>query len=269
MNKTLAEASDYVGSLRRSHLWRDERLRPFIIPPFTALAKVHDELGDDAAGDKDREGGILLGAQNMHWADRGAYTGEISPLMVKDCGARLVELGHSERRAFFNETDETVNLKVKAALQHDLRPLICVGETGEERQSGRAVETVTRQVSIALAGIAAARLARVLIAYEPVWAIGEGGVPATAQQANEMHQAIRDVLAGLARGPGDTTILRDIPILYGGSVNPTNCRDLACQPAVDGLFIGRSAWEATGFLGIIASIRDLLPTRDKQLPGSL
>ena len=260
MNKMLAEARDYVGTLRQDAVWRDDRLRPFIIPPFTALATVRDALGDDAATES---GGILLGAQNMHWADRGAYTGEISPLMVKDCGAGLIELGHSERRAQFNETDETINRKVKAALRHGLRPLICVGETGAERQAGQAVETVTRQVRLALTGIEPAGLRQVLIAYEPVWAIGDGGVPATADEANDMHVEIRRVLAAL--GPAAA----DIPVLYGGSVNPLNCVALARQPAVDGLFIGRSAWEATGFLGIIVSIQAVLPTRDKPLTGSL
>jgi triosephosphate isomerase len=261
MNKTLAEARDYVRILRQSPIWRDDRLRSFIIPPFTALATVRDELAGDASVADG--GGILLGAQNMHWADRGAYTGEISPVMVKDCGAGLIELGHSERRALFNETDETVNLKVKAALRHGLRPLICVGETGAERQSGRAVEIVTRQVRIALADIEPAGLKQVLIAYEPVWAIGEGGVPATPEEANGMHVEIRGMLAGLAPAAAD------IPVLYGGSVNPDNCLALARQPAVDGLFIGRSAWDASGFLGIIASIQVALPTRDKPPTGSL
>ncbi len=172
---------------------------------------------------------VKVGAQNMHWADDGAWTGEISPLMLKDCGLDLVELGHSERREHFGETDETVGLKVAAAVRHGLIPLICIGETLEERQGGRASEVLERQVRAALAGAGAAP---VLLAYEPVWAIGANGIPATADYADarqaEIIAVAQDVLG------------RRVPCLYGGSVNPGNCAELiACRMSTASSSAGR------------------------------
>jgi triosephosphate isomerase len=207
-------------------------IQPFVIPPFTAVREVKAML----AGTR-----VKVGAQNMHWADDGAWTGEISPLMLKDCGLDLVELGHSERREHFGETDETVGLKVAAAVRHGLIPLICIGETLEERQAGRAAEVLARQVRAALAGAGAAP---VLLAYEPVWAIGANGIPATADYA-DARQAEIIAVAGDVLG-------RRVPCLYGGSVNPGNCAELIACPHVDGLFIGRSAWAVSGYLDILA-----------------
>jgi len=239
MNKTLSEAKAYASVLRQSAVWGTVGLRGFVVPPFTALAAVARELEGSP---------ILVGAQTMHWADHGPYTGEISPRMVVDCGARIVELGHSERRGSFGETDRDVNRKVKAALGHGLRPLVCVGETAEENRVGAGPETVSRQVKMAFHGVDARLFSRALIAYEPVWAIGEQGRPASADYANAMHGTIRAVLAGLS--PEGASV----PILYGGSVAEGNSAALALQPEVDGLFVGRAAWEAEGFLRIVESV---------------
>ena len=230
MNKTLAEARAFADGLRGAEV--DPRIQPFVIPPFTAVREVKAMLAESR---------VKVGAQNMHWADDGAWTGEISPLMLKDCGLDLVELGHSERREHFGETDETVGLKVAAAVRHGLIPLICIGETLEERQAGRAAEVLARQVRAALAGAGAAP---VLLAYEPVWAIGANGIPATADYA-DARQAEIIAVAGDVLG-------RRVPCLYGGSVNPGNCAELIACPHVDGLFIGRSAWAVSGYLDILA-----------------
>jgi len=238
MNKTLAEAAEYTRAIAGAEPLRDPRIRPFVIPPFTALARVCAELAASP---------VLVGAQNMHWAERGAFTGEVSPLMVADCGADIVELGHSERREYFNETDAAVNRKVLAALEHGLRPLVCIGETAEERRLGVAVETVVRQAKIALHGVDGEPLDRVLIAYEPVWAIGEHGRPATPEDVSEIHDHLSALLPKRSNG-------ERVPLLYGGSVNPDNASVLAALPAVDGLFIGRSAWSASGYLGLVEQV---------------
>jgi triosephosphate isomerase len=188
----------------------------------------------------------------MHWADKGAWTGEISPLMLKDCNLDLVELGHSERREHFGETDETVGLKVEAAVRHGLIPLICIGETMADRESGRADEVLQREVKGALGRLSAEqRKATILLAYEPVWAIGENGIPATADYADARQREI----IGVAK----SVLGRRIPCLYGGSVNPGNCAELIACPHIDGLFIGRSAWEPEGYLDILARCAKALP----------
>jgi triosephosphate isomerase len=188
---------------------------------------------------------VKVGAQTMHWADQGAWTGEISPLMLKDCNLDLVELGHSERREHFGETDETVGLKVEAAVRHGLIPLICIGETLADRESGCADEILAREVRGALGKLSIdQRKATILLAYEPVWAIGEKGIPATAGYADERQ---RNIL-----GVAESMLGRRPPCLYGGSVNPGNCAELIACPNIDGLFIGRSAWEPEGYLDILA-----------------
>ena len=233
MNKTLAEARRFAEGLAAAP--GDERVRRFVIPPFTALREVKAML---------KGTGVLVGAQTMHWADEGAWTGEISPVMLADCGADIVELGHSERRAHFGETDEAVGLKVHAAVRHGLVPLICVGETAEEKDAGRADEVLGRQVEAALGRLGAAqRSAPILLAYEPVWAIGEGGTPASPDYADDRQARIIDV-AQAATG-------RRLPCLYGGSVNPGNAAELVACPHVDGLFVGRSAWSVEGYLDIL------------------
>jgi triosephosphate isomerase len=188
---------------------------------------------------------VKVGAQNMHWADEGAWTGEISPLMLKDCNLDVVELGHSERREFFGETDETVGLKTEAAVRHRLIPLICIGETLEDRESGRADEVLAREVRGALGKLTGdQKQATILLAYEPVWAIGERGIPATSDYADARHAEIAKV--------AQVMLGRPVPCLYGGSVNPQNCEELIACDHIDGLFIGRSAWKVEGYLDILA-----------------
>lgn len=236
MNKTLVEAQAFAGALAAADAARDPRIQRFVIPPFTALREVAAILSESS---------VRVGAQNMHWDDAGAWTGEVSPVMLTDCGADMVELGHSERRAHFGETDERVGLKAQAAVRHGLVPLICIGETLAERESGRAREVLEAQVQAALEPLRPADAAApVLLAYEPVWAIGDGGIPASSDYA-DARQA--EIIAVAERLLG-----RRIPCLYGGSVNPGNCVDLIQSPHIDGLFIGRSAWDIDGYLDILA-----------------
>ena len=240
MNKTLAEARAFAQGLLTST--GDPRMQRFVIPPFTAIREVKAILSDTT---------VKVGAQNMHWSDRGAWTGEISPPMLVDCAMDLVELGHSERREHFGETDETVGLKVEAAVRHGLTPLICIGETLADREGGRAAEVLAVEVRGALGRLTPEQYtAPILLAYEPVWAIGEHGIPARADYADarqaEIIAVAQDVLG------------RRVPCLYGGSVNPGNCAELASSAHIDGLFIGRSAWDVTGYLDILERVRAVL-----------
>ena len=235
MNKTLGEATAFAQALADVDSTRDPRIQRFVIPPFTAARLVAEILADTS---------VKTGAQNMHWADEGAWTGEISPLMLKDCGLDLVELGHSERRTHFGETDETVGLKTEAAVRHGLIPLICLGETLQEREAGQAQDVLSAQTRAALSQLSTGhKTAPILLAYEPVWAIGDGGIPATSDYANA-RQA--EIIA-----TAEQVLGRRIPCLYGGSVNAENCEEFIQCPSVDGLFIGRAAWEVEGYLSIL------------------
>ncbi|MEP0322478.1 triose-phosphate isomerase [Bauldia litoralis] len=235
MNKTLAEARAFAEGLKAADAGRDPRIQRFVIPPFTAVREVKSMLADTS---------VKVGAQNMHWADEGAWTGEVSPVMLRDCNLDIVELGHSERREFFGETDETVGLKTEAAVRHGLIPLICIGETLAQREGGHAQAVLETQVRAALGKLdGSQKSAPVLLAYEPVWAIGVNGIPATSDYADarqaEIIAVAKDVLG------------RAVPCLYGGSVNPGNCEELIACPHIDGLFIGRSAWNVGGYLDIL------------------
>ena len=235
MNKTLAEAQAFARGLTRV---LDPRIQSFVIPPFTAVREVKAMLVDTA---------VKVGAQNMHWADAGAWTGEISAPMLRDCYLDMVELGHSERREFFGETDATVGLKVESAVRHGLIPLICIGETLAQRESGQAAQVLETQVRGALAKLSdAQKSAPILLAYEPVWAIGAHGIPATSDYADARQAQIIAV--------AQAVLGRRIPCLYGGSVNPENCAELISCPHIDGLFIGRSAWNVAGYLDILARV---------------
>ena len=238
MNKTIAEAERYTRDLLQVLDARDAGATIFVIPPFTALAAVCRI----AAGSR-----LKIGAQNMHWEDAGAYTGEISPVMIRDCGAELVELGHFERRTFFAETDLTVNKKVLSALAHSLRPLVCIGETEQERDLGVATDVLSRQVTIALDGVAPERISEVLVAYEPGWAIGAGGTDADPEYVAGMHARIR---AAVAESHG-AEAGRRLTVLYGGSVNTRNAAGFAGKPEIAGLFVGRAAWEVESFVEVI------------------
>ena len=235
MNKTLAEAQNFAEVLAAADTDRDDRIQRFVIPPFTAVREVKSILAATS---------VKVGAQNMHWAGAGAWTGEVSPPMLTDCGLDMVELGHSERREHFGETNEIVGLKTEAAVRHGLIPLVCIGETLAEREAGRAREVLAAQVRGALASLSAEQKnAPVLLAYEPVWAIGNGGIPATSDYADNRQCEIIAV--------AEEILNRRVPCLYGGSVNPGNCGELISCPHVDGLFIGRSAWNVEGYLDIL------------------
>lgn len=188
---------------------------------------------------------VGLGAQNMLDKASGAYTGEVAPPMLVDLGCGYVILGHSERRTLFGETDAAVNMKTKAALAAGLVPIVCVGETLEEREAGKTAAVVTGQVQGSLAGLSAADLEKVVVAYEPVWAIGTGKV-ATPEQAQEVHALIRRLLATLS----SPEIAARVRIQYGGSVKPDNAANLACQPDIDGALVGGASLKAEDFLGI-------------------
>jgi L-erythrulose 1-phosphate isomerase len=241
MNKTRAEARAFAEALRASPFANTTSAQPFVIPPFPYIADVSDILSGTR---------VRIGAQNMHWADQGAWTGEVSPLMIKDCGATLVELGHSERRTHFGETDETVARKVAAALRHGLIALVCIGDTLSEYQAGATADVLARQTRYALRDVGKEAPGKVILAYEPVWSIGEGGIPADPAFANAQHGKLKALTAELAGQP--------LPILYGGSVNPQNCCELITKPYIDGLFIGRSAWHAPDFIAIIETVTTLL-----------
>lgn len=236
MNKTLAQARDYAMTLAATDPGRWPGVQPFILPPATALASVSAVLGPTSH--------ILTGAQNAHWADDGAWTGEISVLQVADAGAQIVEIGHSERRAFFAETDETVNLKVMATLRHGLTPLVCVGEPAHVFAAGDSVAHVLNQVRRALKGVG--DTSSVLLAYEPIWAIGSGGRPAAPSDIAEVFAALTAEFGGSVCG-----------VLYGGSVNHANALATLGVDGVDGLFIGRAAWDVQRFIGLL----DLVASR--------
>jgi triosephosphate isomerase len=236
MNKTRQETEQYFLVLR-DLLKVEKGLTVFVAVPFPYLWKAK-EMADGTS--------ILIGAQNMHWEENGAYTGEVSVQMLVDMGADFVELGHSERRSYFNETDFTVNKKVLSAFEHHLIPLVCVGESLVEKEYGVAQETIARQLKIALHGVDSSSQQTIWIAYEPVWAIGEAGIPATPAYANEMHVFIRKTLSTLFEAEAS----EKIPILYGGSVNRDNCAAFMQAPHIDGLFIGRAAWDPVSFAEI-------------------
>ena len=222
----------------REGLERDAtRHEVVVMPPFTALAAVHDVL---------RGSSLALGGQDMHWEREGAFTGAISPAMLRDAGCTHVILGHSERRHVFGEADEAVGRKARAAFDHCLTPVACVGETLPERQSGRTLEVVGRQVAVALGSLKPEEVARMVIAYEPVWAIGTDHV-ATPEQAQAVHAFLRERVAA-SHG---AAAARDVRILYGGSVHPANTADIMAQADVDGVLVGGSSLEAEAFLGIV------------------
>ena len=236
MNKTLTEALTFAEGLKAADRERDPRIQRFVVPSFTAVREVKALLSDSS---------VKVGAQNMHWSEAGAWTGEVSPLMLTDCNLDLVELGHSDRRQFFGETNETVALKTEAAVRHGLTPLICIGETLEQKEVGRAQYVLEEQVRGALGKLSGdQKKATILLAYEPAWAIGDQGIPASSDYA-DARQA--EILAVAEEMLGSRPLC-----LYGGSVNSGNCEALIDSPNIDGLFIGRSAWQVEGYLDILA-----------------
>ena len=234
MHKTLAEARELAREIVQG-VGRQTRAEVVLAPPYTALAAVAAEL----AGSK-----VLLAAQDTFWETKGAYTGAIAPGMLADIGCSYVIVGHSERRQHFGDTDEAVNRKVKAVLAAGMRPIMCVGETLAEREAGRTFAVVENQVLKGLADFPVSERERLVVAYEPVWAIGTGKT-ATPQQAQEVHHLIRDQLSEVL----GTTAIR---ILYGGSVTPDNAATLLAEPDINGALVGGASLKAASFLGIIA-----------------
>jgi triosephosphate isomerase len=233
MNKTVAEAAEFIDALlpRIAATQNDV----VVCPPFTALHEVVERRRGTA---------VRVAAQNMHEDEAGAYTGEISAPMLVELDVEAVVLGHSERRQFFGETDAALAKKVPAALAHDLEPILCVGESDEAREGGQTEEVLERQLQADLAEVETGDIARVVIAYEPIWAIGTGKV-ASAEQAQEACAFIRDVLR--ARGAAAD----DVRILYGGSVKPGNAAELLALPDVDGALVGGAALDAEDFAAIV------------------
>jgi len=239
MNKTIAESRELIKNIKMK-LGSGSTVEVIVAPPFTAL---------DAASDEAKGSGIHLAAQNVYCQPRGAYTGEISPGMLVDSGCWYVILGHSERRKLFSETDSLINEKVQAAFQTGLKVVLCVGETEEEKSSGSTGAVVSRQLRRGLAKVGAGQVESLVIAYEPVWAIGTGK-NATPESAQKVHTLIRAELDEiLGAGAGD-----QIRILYGGSVSPENAADLMSQPDIDGALVGGASLDADSFCDIIDSV---------------
>jgi triosephosphate isomerase len=236
MHKTRGEALELVRALAPLVADAAGRVQIAIAPPFTALAQVAQAIAGTP---------IELAAQDCHWEAQGAFTGEISPAMVADSGCAHCIVGHSERRQLFGETDETVRKKAAALLKAGVLPIVCVGETLQEREAGKTLDVVSRQVRGALQGLAAADVARLTLAYEPVWAIGTGKTATTAQ-AQEVHAAIRALLREIAGGAAD-----EVRIQYGGSVKPDNAAELLAQPDVDGALVGGASLKAADFSQIV------------------
>jgi len=244
MNMTLNEADSFLETFLLE-INGEKRIEIVIVPPFTALARVSERLS--------RVQNVKLGAQNMHWEKPGAFTGEISAHLLRELFVRYVVLGHSERRAYFGETDAIVNKKTHAALEASLRPIVCIGETLEERDGGKVEAVLEKQLRGSLAGLGAKELGDVIIAYEPVWAIGTGRT-ATPQQAQEAHAFIRAKLGEIA----DAGTAEKVRIQYGGSVKPGNTAALMAEPDIDGALVGGASLDARAFAEIVQKTCDLV-----------
>ncbi|MBI2337404.1 MAG: triose-phosphate isomerase [Deltaproteobacteria bacterium] len=236
MNKTIAEASVLVKSiLALGPNFKD--CEAAVAPPATALFSVGELLKGSQ---------LRLCAQNVFYKESGAYTGELSPLFLQEVGCQYVLIGHSERRQYFGETDQDVAKKLHAALAHHLTPVVCVGETLQQRNEGLTVEVVTAQIKKAFEACSAVQMEKIVIAYEPIWAIGTG-VNATPLQAEEVHQVVRESLADQF----DKILASKLRILYGGSVKATNAKELKAQPNVNGLLVGGASLDAQEFVAIM------------------
>jgi len=236
MNNNSAESVELVSQLKEMISGAKE-VEVVVAPPYTALSSVATAI---------RGSTIALSSQNIFWEEKGAFTGEISPAMLKDVGCQYAIIGHSERRQYFGETNETVNKRLKAALGASLTPIVCIGETLEEREADKTLTVIEQQVKVGLAGISSGEMEKVVIAYEPVWAIGTGKT-ATPEQAQEVHQFIRGILAQVF-GEG---VAEGIRILYGGSVKPDNVDQLMSQKDIDGALVGGASLKADSFARII------------------
>lgn len=237
MNMRLADGADLASGVRdRCARFRDVDV--VVAPPMALLHAVARRLEDSP---------IALAAQNCHWADKGAYTGEVSPSQLEDVGCTYVIIGHSERRQLFGETDGGVSRKARALHDEGLTPILCVGETLEEREAGNTLDVVGRQVAEGLAALSGDEVAQTVLAYEPVWAIGTGKT-ATPEQAQAVHKSIRALVADRF----DKAVAAEVRIQYGGSVKPANARDLLTQPDIDGALVGGASLDAESFFKIVA-----------------
>ncbi|MBU0468822.1 MAG: triose-phosphate isomerase [Candidatus Omnitrophica bacterium] len=236
LNKTIDASIELVTLLKRELSDVDE-VDIVVCPVFTALSAINDII---------LESNIDMGAQNLYWEDAGAFTGEVSAPLIKDAGCKYVIIGHSERRQFFCETNETVNKKIKAALASGLLPIVCVGEVLEERESGKTFDVVRSQVTESLAGFTTDELSKLIIAYEPVWAIGTGKT-ATPQQAQEVHKFIRGIIAEI----GNAEIAAAMRLQYGGSVKPDNVKELMSQEDIDGALVGGASLKSDSFVALV------------------
>ena len=241
LNKTISEAVALVAVLR-SLVADVTDVEIVVAPVFTGLSAVAEALAD---------GNIRLAAQDVFWEDSGAFTGEVSPGLLKDVGCDYVIIGHSERRQYFGETNENVNRKAKAAHAHGLTPIICTGESLEEREAGKTGTVVKDHLLKGIAELSADQIASTVIAYEPVWAIGTGH-NATPDRAQEVHALIRSLLSEIY----SPDVASQVRIQYGGSVKPDNAAELIAQPDVDGALVGTASWEAESFAQIVKAVYD-------------
>lgn len=238
MYKTIGEAIELASGLKREFFRLDNQdIEIVLCPPFTVLGEVSEVIIDS---------NIQLGAQDVYWQDEGAFTGEISALMLKDAGCKFVIIGHSERRLYFGETNESVNKKIKAALKHGLTPIVCVGETLSEREDAKTFDVLDSHIQNGLKDIDEGEILKIVIAYEPVWAIGTGRT-ATPVQAQEAQKYIRDLLIKMY----NKDVAENVRIQYGGSVRPDNITELIRQPDVDGALVGGASLEVESFAEIV------------------
>ena len=239
MNKTAAEAKALCEALKESLAPLAGKVEVAVCPTFTSLATAVEVL---------KGSNVKVGAQNIHWADNGAFTGEISGAMLQEIGVEYVIIGHSERRQYFGETDETVNKRIKAALKYGLKPIVCIGETLEERETGTTNAVLDTQIKGAFAGVSADDMLKITVAYEPVWAIGTGKT-ATPEMAQETHEFIRKTLTDLY----GADVAEKITVQYGGSMKDSNSKELTAQKDIDGGLIGGAALKADSFTALIAN----------------
>lgn len=236
MNKVHHEAIDFMEDVVAKDV-KSEQAEAIVCAPFLYLPTLVE---------KAKGSSIKVGAQTMHFEENGAYTGEVSPVMLKDIGVTHVIIGHSERREYFAETDETVNKKAKAALAHNLTPIVCVGESLEQREAGETKDHVESQVKAALNGLTDDQVSEVIIAYEPIWAIGTGKT-ASSEDANEVCSHIRQVIENLT----SSEVAQKVIIQYGGSVSPDNVDELLAQSDIDGALVGGASLEPSSFLQLV------------------
>ena len=249
MNLSLEESKNLASTLK-NRLPNADSVDVGVCPPFVYLKDLCEIL---------RGSSIIVGAQNMHWEKKGAYTGDVSGLMIKETGCTHVIIGHSERRTIFGETNATINSKLKTAFDIGLKPIFCIGEQLEERESGKTNEVIDTQLKEGLSGLHAEQVGQLTIAYEPVWAIGTGKT-ATPEQANEVHSYIRNFLDKVY----GSNAAGGVRIQYGGSVKPDNARELLMQPEVDGALVGGASLDADSFISIALTATQII----QELQGS-